>query len=110
MRPQTVTVQSATQSVPLQMDMYAGVMNVAFGCVISGGAVLTYKVQYTYDNIQDSTVTVTWFDHATVTGKTANADGNIQFPFKALRLNVTAFTSGSVTMTVLQSKQGPGSH
>lgn len=43
------------------------------------------------------------FDHSSLTGKTANADGNYAYPVSAIRLNVTAYTSGKVTLTAIQS-------
>lgn len=104
MRPQTNTVSSATTGSPLGIDYHENGFGVGFGCVISAGAVLTYKIQHTFDPIfsPDYTGTATWFDHSTVTGKTANQDGNYAFPIMAMRLNVTAYTSGNVTVTVLQ--------
>lgn len=75
--------------------------NVGFGVTI-GTAVLTYTVQYTFDNIFDQTIVPTWFDHPTVAGKTANQDGNFAAPIRACRLNVTAYTSGTAVLTVLQ--------
>ena len=41
-------------------------------------------------------------DDPIVTGKTASSSGNIAFPVNAIRLNVTAFTSGEVALTVNQ--------
>ena len=43
------------------------------------------------------------FVHSTIVSKTANADGNIAFPVGAVRLNVTAWVAGYVTMLVNQS-------
>lgn len=43
------------------------------------------------------------FDHPTLTGQTASADGNYQFPVFAVRLKVTTYASGNVT---LQYHQG----
>ena len=103
MRPQTVTVGSATTSAPIPMDYAMNPCSISLGCVVNGGGTLTYKVQHTFDNIFDSTVTPTWFDHSVITGKTANQDGNYAFPVRAIRLNVTAYTSGSATLTTIQS-------
>lgn len=100
----SVTVSSATQSAAIPVDRQVNPVSIEIACVVAGGSTLTYKVQYTVDNIQDSTVTPTWIDHATITGKSATFDGQITFPVYAVRLNVTAFTAGSVTMTVLQSR------
>jgi len=38
-----------------------------------------------------------------VTGETTNQDGNYAFPVRAIRLNVTAWTSGTATLTVIQA-------
>jgi hypothetical protein len=99
----TIVVQSAAgTSNAIPVDAYANPVSIEIACVATG--TLTYKVQYTVDDIQNSAVTPTWFDHATITGKTATFDGQLNFPVSAVRLNVTAFTSGSVTMTLLQAR------
>lgn len=41
-------------------------------------------------------------DDPIVVSKTASTSGNIAFPVNAIRLNVTAFTSGAVSLTVNQ--------
>jgi hypothetical protein len=103
MKPQSVTVGSATTSAAIPVNFRSEQsFGIGIGCVINGGGTLTYKVQHTFDDVFDSTVTPVWFDHSTITGKTTNADGNYAFPVRAVRLNVTAYTSGSVTMTLLQ--------
>lgn len=106
MRPVRVTVSSATVSLPIPLDQYETPFNVGLGVVLSGGASLTYKVQHTFDDVFLPTFdpsTATWFDHATLVAKTASSDGNYAYPVVAIRLNVTAFTSGTATMTVLQA-------
>lgn len=42
------------------------------------------------------------FDHATLTAQAGRADGNYAFPVSACRLVVTAYTSGNVTLDLLQ--------
>ena len=105
-RPVYVTVGSQTTSNVIPLDNYRTPFNIGIGCALSAGASLTYKVQYTYDDVQAAAFnpnTATWFDHATLAAKTASSDGNITVPVSALRLNVTAYTSGTVTMTVIQA-------
>lgn len=107
-RPIYVTVGAATTSQPIPLDHYKTPFNVSLGCGLSAGASLTYKVQYTYDNVQDpafSPATATWYDHATLVAKTTTSDGNIAFPVTAVRLNVTLWTSGTVTLAVIQAGQ-----
>jgi len=103
MRRQIVTLGASGSSAAIPVDYRAQVFNIGIGCVISGGASLTYKIQYTYDDIFDSTVTPTWFDHAVITGQTGNKDGSLSVPVSAVRVTTTAYTSGSVTVTLLQA-------
>ncbi len=103
MRRQTITVGSATSSAAIPVDYRAQNFQIGMGCVVSGGASLTYKVQHTFDDVFDSSVTPTWFDHSNITGQTANKDGNYAFPIAAIRLTVTVFASGSVTLTIMQA-------
>lgn len=105
MRPQSVTVGSATTSAAIPMNPKGSPFNVSIGCVLSNDGNLTYKVQHTFDNVLDpATGTPTWFDHASMTALSANQDGNYAFPVAAIRLNVTGHTAGSVTMTLWQGQ------
>ncbi len=104
-RPITVTVSSQTVSAWIPVDYKQTPVNIGLGVVLSGGAVLTYDVEHTFDDIQDSTVTPTAFKNNGLQTKTANDDGNYAFPIRATRLNVTAFTSGSATLTIIQGTQ-----
>lgn len=100
MRPTKVTVSSVASSAPIEVNYHEVGFGVGMGLVITGTG--TYKVQHTFDDIQDSTVTPTWFDHSVMTGLTANSDGNYAFPIRAIRLTCTAYTSGSGVLTVIQ--------
>lgn len=108
MRPVTVSVSSATTSSPVVISPY-NQFQVGFGVALSAGANLTFKVQHTFDVLGDGTngttlpANATWFDHPTVTAKTTNSDGNYAYPIYALRLNVTAYTTGTATMTVISA-------
>jgi hypothetical protein len=101
-KAQSIAVSSAASSAWIPVDPTKNPFNVGFGVTI-GAAVLTYKVQHTFDNVQDSAVTATAFDHPDVTGETINQDGNYAFPVRAIRLTVTAFTSGTATLTMIQA-------
>jgi hypothetical protein len=101
-RAQTISVGSATTSAWIPLDTNKAPFNIGFGVTIGAG-VLTYKVQHTFDDVQNSAVTPTAFDHPDVTGKTVNTDGNYAFPVRAVRLNVTAYTSGTATLTLIQA-------
>ena len=104
-RPTSITVSSQTSSaaIPINYRGGQGTFAIGIGCVVSAGGSLTYKVQHTFDDVFDSSVTPTWFDHASITGKTANADGNYAYPIRAVRLTVTTYSSGNVTMTLVEA-------
>ncbi len=48
------------------------------------------------------------FDHATMTAKTAAFSAVQTAPIRAIRLNVTTYASGKVTLTIIQGN--PGGH
>lgn len=100
MRPitQSKTGVGATAAVP--MDHYISPFNVGFGVVVSG--VVTYTVQHTFDDVFNSSVTPTWFNHPVIAAQTTNQDGNYAFPVTAIRLNVTA-GAGTATITIVQA-------
>lgn len=106
MRPIRVTVSSATTSNVLPMDQYISPFNLGLGVSLSAGANLTYTVQHTFDDIwaaNYSAASGNWFSHATMVNKTTSFDGNYAYPVTAIRLNVTAHTTGNATMTVVQA-------
>lgn len=91
----TIVVGNLIASVSPSLELLRDQPNPAqygIGCVIGG--TVTYGLEQTYDGS-------TWFAHAVITAKSANADGSLLFPVAALRLAVSASTSGSVTATVV---------
>ena len=105
-RPVRVTVSSATASAVIPLNTYGDPFNVGIGCDVSAGGSLTYTVQHTFDDVWSSTFnpsTATWFSNSTIVAQTSDKDGNYAYPVTAVRLLVTAWTSGSVTMTVIQA-------
>jgi hypothetical protein len=100
MRPQVITKSSSGTTAWIPLDYKQSPFNVGLGLVISG--TLTADVEHTFDDIFDSAVTPTAFKHSTLVTKTASADGNYAFPIRAVRINNTAYTSGSATLTILQ--------
>lgn len=103
-RVSRVQVSSVAASNPIVIDHLAENFAVSFAVTLGGGT-LTYDVEHTFDDIFDPSVTPTWFDHSSVAAKVnVNADGNYAFPVRAIRLNVTAYTSGTATLTVIQAR------
>jgi hypothetical protein len=107
MRPARLTTTDAsggvTTSSILPLDYVQAPFAVGFGVVVTGTVSVT--VQHTFDNVQDSTVTPTWFDHSSVAAKVANTDGNYAFPVRAIRVKQNSGTGSTVT-TVIQSRRG----
>ena len=99
MRQQVVSQTNTGSSAPIPMNLDSTPFNVGFGVTISGTP--TYTVQHTFDNPWTTTSPV-WFDHPTVAGETANADGNYAFPVAAIKVAVTSGT-GTATLTVIQA-------
>jgi hypothetical protein len=69
-------------------------------CTLSNGASLTYSVQVSADPPAGGITH--WNNHDVLVAQTASANSNILYPVTALRLNVTAYSSGSVTLGVAQ--------
>lgn len=103
MRPQTVTVSSATTSSTIPVDWRAKPFELSLVVELSAGADLTYKVQYSVTDLQPAGATLVWHDHSSLAALTASASGNLAFPVRAVRLNVTAHTSGSATLNIVQA-------
>ena len=101
MRPQSVTVSSQAASAWIPLDYKQAPFNATVAVVVSG--TLTYSVEYTVDNVlAGESATAFAAEDASLVGATANQAGSILAPVTAVRLNVTAYTSGSATMTILQ--------
>lgn len=111
MRPVRVTVSSQAASKPIPMDHYIGPFNVGLGAVVAAGSTLSYDVEHTFDDINDPNFdadTAAWFPNSGMTGRSASTDGNYAFPVTAIRINVTAYTAGSVTLTAVQAGRTGG--
>lgn len=80
-------------------------------CDISTGAVLSYTVQFTGDDLQitngyidpNASVTAIAQNHTSLTNQTTNATGILISGVCGLRIILNSWTSGSVTMNIIQS-------
>lgn len=102
----TKTVDSQTTSPWIPLDDNQAAFNVSVAVAVTG--TLTYTVQFTLDNIQDPSVTPVAFAVSSLTGKTADASTSLRSSVKAVRLNVTSYTSGSATIGVRQGTSWDG--
>lgn len=99
----TVGVSGVLESRWVPCDQYRPRKSVAVE--LSSGATLTYKVQHTLHNIQSKDFLenqAVAFDDAVMVNLTANALGAAEAPTSALRLAITAFTSGTATVTLME--------
>jgi hypothetical protein len=103
MRPVNVSVSSQAASAAIPVNWRQESLEISIAVVLTDTPTLTYSVQVTLDDVQDSSITPTWFDHDVLAAQTANKIGNIDKPVRAIRLNVTAWTAGTATLTVVQS-------
>lgn len=106
MKAQTVSKIGIGSSSLIVINTNTNPINVGFGVVVAGTP--TYTVQHTFDNVFAEgfdPASAVWFDHPTITGKTANADGNYAFPIVAVRLTVSAVSVGTdtATLTLIQA-------
>lgn len=106
MRPQIVEVSSATTSTPIPVNRRASKWGLFFD--LQGGT-MTGTVEYTPDVPEDFTSATDWNTNANwravtgLDGVSADADGNIFFPVSGIRLDITAYTSGTGKLTILQA-------
>lgn len=96
-------VSTASSWIP--MNIHETPFNVGFGVVVDGNGDVTYRVEHTFDDVFDPSVTPTAFVHDDVTAATASVDGNYAFPVRAVRLAFVSAsgTSASATLTVIQA-------
>jgi len=100
-----VTVGSGDEGVTrtIPTDWRENSFKLSIAVILSSGASLTYKAQHTLDDIQDTSTVLNWLDNDALASKTVSDDGNVAFPVRGVRLNITAFTSGTATITFIQA-------
>ena len=101
-----IGVDGLCESAWLPMDYNIRNFNAGLGVDISSGAVLTYTVQHTFDDVYSSTFvesTAVTHNHDNMVAQTVSSDGNYTNPPTATRVDLTAYTSGSLNYNVIQS-------
>jgi hypothetical protein len=84
------------------LDRNVKPFNVGFGCDVTG--TLTYSVQHTFEDLQVADISaVNVFTHGDVAAETTDQDGNYAYPCTAMRVIITAFTSGTLTLRAIQA-------
>ena len=93
---------STQNSNPLPLNLRSSPFHVGIG-VSTDGSTTGYTVQYTFNDPSEGLSGATWFDHPDLSGKVANADGNIAFPVTAVRLCLNASGTDTVTARFIQA-------
>lgn len=105
-RPITRTVSSQAASTVIALNnLSQAPFNVNLLADLSAGGSATYSVEYTLDNVfADSynPASGVWTAVSGMSGATADSTGSLGFPVTGVRLNVTTYGGGSVTLTVVQ--------
>jgi hypothetical protein len=83
------------------VDYINSVASLSYACVPTATTV-TFKLQHTYDDPFSLVNTKTWFDDSTITSKTAATAVSLTGPIRASRMQITAWTAGTVTGTLIQ--------
>ena len=105
MRQVVFTVTGVGESQVYPVDTYISPSNMGLAVLVTG--TITYKVQYTFDNVFAPTYVAAsgnWFDHPTLVGS-ASGNSNIAYPVTGIRLITTA-GSGSAALTIIQAGGG----
>lgn len=86
-------------SLPMKGYAFAGQAGYSALVNFSSGANLTATVQVSNDPVAlSSPSTARWNNHDTLNGLTGSKNSSIVFPIYAVRLVVTAYTSGTVSL------------
>lgn len=99
----TAGVDGTCESAWIPLNRYCD-FNVGLGVAITG--VATYTAEHTFDDVFAANFnpdTAVAYSHDVLVTKSANDDGNYTNPPTATRLKVTAFTSGTLTYSIIQA-------
>lgn len=94
--------KAASPAVLIRQPTNSQIPIASLGLVVtlSPGTSLTYSVQVTAD--QFPSPGGNWNDHEVLVGQAASANSNILYPVTGVRLNVTAWTSGTANLGIAQ--------
>lgn len=103
MRSKTLTTTDATAGATTSevyvADVHCNPFNIGIGCIVAG--TVNFDIEHSFDDPQIP-ASMIWFNHASIVAKTANTDGNYQFPVRAVRL-VQNSGGGSVRAVIIQA-------
>ena len=109
MKPKTQTLSAAGTTDPMIVNYRTTPVDIGlFADFTTGTGVGTVTIEHTESDpfatyATDFATDARWRATTSLTAVTADAEGSISFPIRAVRMNVTAFTSGSIDFTTIQS-------
>jgi hypothetical protein len=98
MKVQTVSKTGTGSTDAIVINTNTNPVNIGFAAIVTG--TVNYSIQISYDD--PGVGFTTWFDDTTITSKTGNEDGSINFPVTAIKALVNSGT-GTVTLKVVQA-------
>lgn len=98
MKVQTVSKTGVGSSAAIVTNTNISPFNIGFGVIVTG--TVDYTVQHTFDD--PAVGFTTWYSHPTVTGQTANADGNYAFPVTGIKVLVNS-GDGTAQLKLVQA-------
>lgn len=98
MRVQTVSRTGVGSTAAVVINTNVTPVNIGFAAVVTG--TINYSIQFSYDD--PAVGFTTWFDDVSITSKTGNEDGSINFPITAIKALVNS-GSGTITLNVVQA-------
>ena len=96
-------VAGATATAIVPLDLHSTPFNVAFA--VANLSTRQYRIQHTFDNVFDSSITPRWFTHSNVTAQQLDTDGNYAFPVNAIRMQLASAATSGRTSAVLYVNQ-----
>lgn len=107
--PVYISATTVSCSATVNIDWRRRPMNASIAVTGSSSGTFTYSVLYTLDDQQvltsvGSTRSPVFFADANLSGVSSNGTTNYMFPVAGVRLSVTAVSSATVTMCVMQGE------
>jgi hypothetical protein len=88
----------------LSLDNFQSPFSVGVSVDVNSPATCTYTVQYTDNDVNDSSLTVVVWSDPALTSQTASAQTHLQRPTRFARINVAALSlsTGTVALNLIQ--------
>lgn len=97
-RPAYITVAAVGNSAPFAMPYRGNEIVAGLAVIVAGTG--TYTVQFSFDSPDNHTPT-NWFNHDVLASISASTASNLVIPATWVRLNCSAYTSGSGTLQMV---------